>query len=235
MEILIDGPIEPGLSRQVKNALTRAGGRPVTVRINSEGGSVFEGLSIYDALAGYEGPVTTVVESAALSMGSAIALAGDEVLATPNSYLMAHGAHFDHADLSESDKQLLASMNQKLVRIYAERTGLSVEEVERLMESERFMDSEEAMALGFVDEIVGSTSRSERHLARIAAASPAFAKAVASSRLRRASRAKDIAAEFKSAVAEARALGVPSGKIPSWVERQRPGLREEYVRSFNAR
>lgn len=235
MEIHIDGPIDSGLARQVKDSLARAGGRPVVVRINSEGGSVFEGLAVFDALAGYPGQVTTVVESAALSMGSAIALAGDKVQATENAYVMAHSPHMEHDDLSESDEQLLDSMHKRLVKIYSERTGLPVEEVEELMEAERFMDSEEAMALGFVDEIVGSNSRSERHVARIAAASPAYAKAVASAKAKAATTMQSVKAEFNQAVAQAKQAGVPHGNVGTWVDRKYPGLRAKYIRAANSR
>ncbi|XZE45978.1 Clp protease ClpP [Pirellulaceae bacterium SH467] len=236
MEIHINGPIEPGLAAEVKAALRSAGGRPVTIRINSEGGSVLEGLAVYDAIAAYAGKTTAIVESAALSMASAIMLAADEVRATPNALIMAHSPHMEGEDLSESDESLLEKLHRKLRDIYSLRTGLDIEDVEELMEAEAFLDAEEAMDHGFIDAIEQPTKRSfDHHVARIAARVPAFAKAVASARSKATSNAKSLKEQFEAAVESARKAGIRPGERASWIEANHPGLRQRYVAAVNAR
>lgn len=236
MEILINGPIEPGLAKQVKDALRSAGGRPVTIRINSEGGAVIEGLAVYDAIAAYPGKTVAIVESAALSMASAIMLAADEVRATPNALVMAHSPHMGGEEASESEEALLEKLHRKLLDIYVARTGMDEDSIEELMEAESFLDAEEAIHHGFVDAIEQPTKRSfDHHVARIAARVPAFAKAVAIARSKQAINAKSLGDQFKAAVAEARAAGVPQGKQASWIEKNHPGLRQRFVAASNAR
>ena len=63
---------------------------PLDVRIDSPGGSVFQGFSIHESLKNYAGPVKAIIESAAFSISSYIPLAADEVEIAPNVYLMIH-------------------------------------------------------------------------------------------------------------------------------------------------
>ncbi|MGC7327690.1 Clp protease ClpP, partial [Mycobacteroides abscessus subsp. abscessus] len=64
----------------------------ITVRINSPGGSVFDGIAILNALRDHPATVTVVVDSLAASIASVIAMAGDEIVMNRNSQLMVHNA-----------------------------------------------------------------------------------------------------------------------------------------------
>ena len=93
-EILIYGDIGwENTARQVEDQLKEFNGEPVKVRINSGGGDVYEGIAILNALRGYSGEITVVVESLAASAASFIAVgAGSKVVIRPNAELMIHKA-----------------------------------------------------------------------------------------------------------------------------------------------
>jgi ATP-dependent Clp protease, protease subunit len=75
---------------EIIDALNGADGKPVTVRINSGGGSVFGGMAIYNALKSYRGAKTVYVDGVAASIASVIMLAGDEIHIPKNAYVMIH-------------------------------------------------------------------------------------------------------------------------------------------------
>ncbi len=81
----------------VKQQLAKAAGAPITVTINSDGGSVFEGLAIFDTLAAYPGQKKAIIANA-FSMGSVIAMAFDDREITPNGYLMIHNPMIEGED-----------------------------------------------------------------------------------------------------------------------------------------
>lgn len=141
----------------IKSALAEAGGEEITVRIDSEGGSVFNGFSIYSAFQAYEGKKTCVIESAAFSIASYVAMAFDRVQITSNGYLMIHNpsveAVGDDEDLSKQ-AELLRKLKTSMVDAYAAKTRMPPETIERMMERETYLNAEEALAAGFVDEIV---------------------------------------------------------------------------------
>lgn len=130
---------------------------PLTVRIDSAGGSVFEGFSIYSACQAYQGPKSCIIESAAFSIASYIAMAFDRVLITRNGYMMIHNPS---ADISGDDEELaskaalLAKLKASMIEAYATKTKMPPETVENMMRAETFLNAEEALAAGFVDEIV---------------------------------------------------------------------------------
>lgn len=130
---------------------------PLTVRIDSEGGSVFEGFSIYSACQAYAGPKVCIIESAAFSIASYIAMAFDRVQITRNGYMMIHNPSVetvgDDEDLAKQ-ANLLAKLKASMIEAYSEKTKMPPETVEKMMRDETFLNAEEALAAGFVDEIV---------------------------------------------------------------------------------
>lgn len=235
MEIAI-GDIVDGLAAQVRAQLKAAGGRPVVLRIHSVGGSVLEGLSLFDAIASYPGHVKAVVEGGALSMGSILALAADETEITENSFVMIHDPSYeDEGDMSENDQATLEKLRERLLSIYEQRTALDRDGIEMLMDEERFMGAEEAVEYGFASRVIPTTDRSIRAVQRLQRASAGYRLAVASARSKSASNAKALGDQFKAAIAEARTAGVPQGKQASWIEARHPGLRAKYVQAANAR
>lgn len=130
--------------------------KSVLLRINSPGGSVVDGLAIYDAIARMPQKVTTRIEGIAASMASVIALAGDEVTMSENSLYMIHnvwgGEVGGSTDLRKA-ADLMDKMGDRLVSIYMSKTGESEEQIRAWMDEETWFDSSEAVKAGFVDSI----------------------------------------------------------------------------------
>lgn len=132
-EVLIYGEIgwevtASGVIDQLKNAA----GEDVKVRISSGGGDVYEGIAIVNALRGYEGELTVVIESLAASAASFIAAGcGARVVARPNAEVMVHRAWTmqmgNSADLAKTIGDL-DRQDAKLAAIYSDKTGGSAEE-----------------------------------------------------------------------------------------------------------
>ncbi|KAK5071092.1 hypothetical protein LTS08_000274 [Lithohypha guttulata] len=148
---------------------------PISLYINSPGGSVSAGLSIYDTMQYITPPVSTIVLGQAASMGSLLAAAGTpgKRYALPHATIMMHqpsgGYSGTSADIQIHAKEILRIRNQ-LNGIYrrhlndktvADRRGreISLEEIERLMDRDYFMSAEEAKQLGVVDEVLESRKK----------------------------------------------------------------------------
>ncbi|MCT1410036.1 head maturation protease, ClpP-related [Corynebacterium accolens] len=150
------------VARQVIDELSQAGGEPVTVRLNSGGGDVYEGIAILNALRGYEGDVSIFIESLAASAASFIAAgAGGRVVARPNAEIMVHRAWTmqmgNSTDLSKTIADL-ERQDAKLAAIYAERTGGTTEQWLERMEAETWFSAQEALDAGLVDAIEDAKS-----------------------------------------------------------------------------
>jgi ATP-dependent Clp protease, protease subunit len=144
-------------AQQVKTLLSKMDQtQPLVVRIDSEGGSVFDGLSIYEAFANYPGPKKAVIESTAFSIASYIAMAFDDIEIAENGYVMVHepasSVDGTASDLTKS-AELLAKLDQSMVDAYSRKTGLSEAEARMLMQDETFLNASEALNYGFVTSI----------------------------------------------------------------------------------
>lgn len=131
------------------------GAKKLTVRINSPGGSVFDGLAIYNYLASLA-DVTTIVEGVAASMASVIALAGKTRKIAENSFFMVHSpwsAVAGTADDMRETADLLDKLAASLAGIYAKRTGKTEEEVKKWMETDTWFNGAEALYAGLATEV----------------------------------------------------------------------------------
>lgn len=127
------------------------------IHINSYGGDVFEGMAIYNLLKSRN--VTTYVDGLAASIASVIALAGKKVVMYKNTMIMIHNVWVLAAgDGDEMQKQSdrLKQINDLIVKIYMDKTGLKKDEVEALMKAETFLNAKDAKGKGFIDEIQDS-------------------------------------------------------------------------------
>lgn len=126
----------------------------ITVRINSGGGDVFDGLAIYNTLKGHPVHKVVQVDGLAASAASFIAMAGDEIRMGAGTFMMIHNARAlamgEAADMRRT-ADLLDSVSAQLANIYAGRTRRSVEDIKRLMDAETWMDPEAALREGFAD------------------------------------------------------------------------------------
>lgn len=129
----------------------------IHVRLNTPGGSVWDGMAIYQALRGHGARIVTHIEGLAASMGSVIALAGEEVRMAKGAFFMIHNPWVlilgDARELRET-ADLLEKIETNIVGIYMDRTGATEEEIRAAMDAETWYTAEEARDAGFVDAIV---------------------------------------------------------------------------------
>lgn len=152
-ESWFDDDVTPAL---FKSELTSGKGN-ITVWINSPGGDCFAAAQIYNMLRDYGGKVTVKIDGIAASAASVIAMAGDEVLVSPVSMIMIHNpatvAMGDHNDMQKAI-EMLDSVKNSIIDAYALKTGLSKGKLSSLMDNETWMDSSEAVKLGFADSVI---------------------------------------------------------------------------------
>lgn len=128
----------------------------LTVKINSQGGSVDEGFNIYNYLRGLGVPVTTVAEGMCMSIATVIFLVGNKRVA--KCELMVHAPWVGvegNAEELKSYSEELSKVQKKLEVFYAERTTLTPEEAKTLISTDRYLTPEEAVSLGFATEVIG--------------------------------------------------------------------------------
>lgn len=158
--------------------------RDVVVFINSPGGDVFAGAEIYTALRDHPGKVTVKVLGIAASAASVIAMAGDEVLMSPVSYLMIHDpwtyAVGNYREM-EHMANVLKEIGEGIIQAYTHKTGRSRDEIAKMLESETYMSAQTAIDEGFADGLLFEANLS-------AAKAPDSAKDASKGTLMRASR-----------------------------------------------
>jgi ATP-dependent Clp endopeptidase proteolytic subunit ClpP len=136
--------------------LKALGPQDVTLRINSPGGSVFDGVAIYNALKRHDGRVTVRVDGLAASIASMIAMAGDEVVMPANAMLMLHdpsGLVMGTAADMRAMAEALDKMKAGMVGAYRAKSGRDDAKIEALMQAETWFTAEEAIELGLADRI----------------------------------------------------------------------------------
>lgn len=137
--------------------------KPITMVISSPGGSLFDGLNLYNAMMASAAPVHTVCDGWAMSMAAVLLAAGHHRVARDGCIFMMHEVAGGGGGGQTSDKikgaDWFLSIENVLLQILSENSGLSVRDVTRLGEFETFWNAEEALALGFVDEVSGQKPR----------------------------------------------------------------------------
>jgi ATP-dependent Clp protease protease subunit len=133
--------------------------KDIAFYINSPGGVVTSGLSIYDTMQYIRPEVSTVCLGQAASMGSLLLPAGakDKRFALPNARIMIHqpsgGAQGQASDIEIHAREILRT-RERLNQIYVEHTGQKLKTIETAMERDKFMSPEEAKEFGLIDEVV---------------------------------------------------------------------------------
>lgn len=136
----------------------------ISMYINSPGGVVSSGLSIYDTMQYVKCKVSTICMGQACSMGSLLLTAGEPGLrfALPNSRIMIHqpsgGFKGQATDIEIHAKEIL-SLKKRLNNLYVKHTKKPLSVVEKNMERDNFMSPEEALKFGLIDKII--TTREE--------------------------------------------------------------------------
>ena len=165
--IFVSGPVHDGMSTLIVAQLlfleAENPSKDIAMYINSPGGVVTSGLSIYDTMQYIKPKVSTLCVGQAASMGSLLLAAGAEGMrfSLPNSRIMVHqpsgGYQGQATDIMIHAEETL-KLKRRLNEIYVHHTGQDLETVEKALERDNFMSPEEAKDWGLIDEIVQSRS-----------------------------------------------------------------------------
>jgi len=161
--VFLVGPVNDGVANLVVAQLlfleSENPDKDIFLYINSPGGSVSAGLSIYDTMNFIKPDVSTMCMGMAASMGSFLLMAGakGKRLALPNSRVMMHqpsgGAQGQATDIEIQAREIIKTREQ-LNRIYADRTGQPLERIASDMERDLWMSPAEAMDYGLIDQVL---------------------------------------------------------------------------------
>ncbi len=133
--------------------------KPIHLYINSPGGAITSGLAIYDTMQYIRAPVHTLCMGTARSMGSFLLMAGEpgHRMALPNASLHVHqplgGFQGQASDILIQAEEMKRTKD-RVIRLYAQYCGLNEEEVERVLDRDRFMTADEAAAWGLIDRVL---------------------------------------------------------------------------------
>lgn len=131
----------------------------ITLRVNSEGGSVIEAKAIFTMLVKNSAKINVEIEGIAASAATVVAMAGDTVSMGEHDFFMIHEARapsFRDRTADEYEKdivQLLRKVDSSIVDVYQKRTGVTRSKIEKWMKAETWFTGKEALKNGFVDSI----------------------------------------------------------------------------------
>ena len=159
--IMLTGPVEDNMANLIVAQMlflqAEDPEKEISLYINSPGGSVSAGMSIYDTMKFITNPVHTLCLGQACSMGAFLLSAGDERRALPNARIMIHqplgGARGQATDIQIQAKEI-QRMKDSLNAIIAEQTGQDISKVEKDTDRDNFMSADEACAYGLIDEVI---------------------------------------------------------------------------------
>ncbi len=168
--IFVNGPVHDGMSQLVVAQLLHLESenpkKEISMYINSPGGVVTAGLSIYDTMQYIRPKVSTLVVGQAASMGSLLLTAGEKGMrfSLPNSRIMVHQPSGGYQGQA-TDIMIHAAETQKLKdrlnAIYVKHTGQTLKKVEAALERDNFMSAEDAKDWGLIDEIVANREKAD--------------------------------------------------------------------------
>jgi ATP-dependent Clp protease protease subunit len=130
----------------------------ITVRLNSPGGDLFEGVAIYNVLKNSGKPVNVVVDGLAASAASLIAMAGDTITMGEGSMMMIHNAMamaFGNADDFRRMSDTLDTVSASAADLYVGRTKMKKSDVLEMMSAETWMSAKDAVKYGFATAVQG--------------------------------------------------------------------------------
>ena len=168
--IFITGPIEDYMANLIVAQLlfleAENPDKDINIYINSPGGSITSGMSIYDTMTYIKPDISTLCIGQAASMG-AILLAGGtsgKRFALPNSRIMIHqplGGYQGQASDFEIHAKEILSMKKKLNEILAFHTGNEVDQLEKDTERDNFMNGEDAKEYGLIDKVISEREKAQ--------------------------------------------------------------------------
>ena len=161
--IFISGPIHDGMSTLIVAQLlfleAENPKKEISMYINSPGGVVSSGLSIYDTMQYVRPKIATMCVGQAASMGSLLLAAGEQDMryCLPNSRVMVHqpsgGFQGQASDIALHAQEIL-DLKKRLNMIYVKHTNQKISAVEKALDRDNFMTSEQALEWGIIDKII---------------------------------------------------------------------------------
>lgn len=233
-EILIYGEIGTEVkATKVADQLSKIEG-DVTVRVNSPGGDVYEGIALMNSLRAHPGFVTVIIDGLAASAASFVAVGGgDRVVARPHAEIMIHsawtGAQGNAGDLTDLASSL-TRIDGNLADIYATKAGVEPASMSELMRAETWFSAQEALDAGLVDAV------EDARAPQAEVKQPIFAKAI--SRFKYAGRDSAPAPDIKTRVADPPGkenmsifdkLAEAAGTTPDELRKELSGIFNEVV------
>ena len=168
--IFITGPIDDSVATIVTAQLlfleAENPKKEISLYINSPGGIVTAGMAIYDTMQFIRPPVSTLCIGQAASMGSLLLAAGEKGMryCLPHSRVMVHqpsGGFSGQASDIERHAEDIIKIKKRLNDLYVNHTGQSYNTIEKTLDRDYFMDSEEAKKFGIVDSVIASREESD--------------------------------------------------------------------------
>jgi ATP-dependent Clp protease, protease subunit len=168
--VFVTGPVEDNMASVIVAQLlfleSENPKKEIAMYINSPGGVVTSGLSIYDTMQFIRPKVSTLCMGQAASMGSLLLTAGEAGMrfALPNARVMLHqpsgGFQGQASDIQRHAEDIM-KVKRRLNDIYVKHTGRDYDTIERTLDRDHFMSAEESKAFGIIDDVV--TKRSDEH------------------------------------------------------------------------
>jgi len=128
----------------------------ITLRVNSPGGDVFDGVAIHNALKSHKAKVTAFVDGIAASIASYIVMAADKIVMPANAFMLIHnssGFVFGNADDMRSIADDLERIDKAILATYEKRSKSTKAQLKAIMKEDRLMGADEAHTLGLADEV----------------------------------------------------------------------------------
>ena len=138
--------------------------KPISIYLNTPGGSVYAGLGIYDTMQFIKSPVSTICTGMAASMGAVLLAAGEKGkrAALPHSRVMIHqplgGIHGQASDVEITAKQIL-TLKDELYQILSDHTGQSMDKIRQDADRDYWMTGQQALDYGMIDHLYTSAKR----------------------------------------------------------------------------
>eukprot|EP00213_Chloropicon_mariensis_P001676 CAMPEP_0197470900 /NCGR_PEP_ID=MMETSP1309-20131121/1719_1 /TAXON_ID=464262 /ORGANISM="Genus nov. species nov., Strain RCC998" /LENGTH=232 /DNA_ID=CAMNT_0043008169 /DNA_START=34 /DNA_END=732 /DNA_ORIENTATION=+ len=161
--VFVNGPVNDQMSSLIVAQLlfleSEGTKKPISMYINSPGGSVTSGLAIYDTMQYIANPIHTLCVGQACSMASILLSAGTpgQRRALPNARVMIHqpsgGAQGQATDIAIRAQEILA-LRERLNQIYVQHTHQHISVIEESVERDHFMSAEQAKEFGIIDEVI---------------------------------------------------------------------------------
>ncbi len=168
--VFVTGEVEDGMASLIVAQLlfleSENPSKDISMYINSPGGSVTAGLAIYDTMQYIRPKIATVCIGQAASMGSFLLAAGEPGMrvALPNARIMVHqpsgGARGMASDIEIQAREILR-IRKRMNDLYVQFTGRTLEEIEKAMDRDTFLEADEALKFGLVDKVFATRPDAE--------------------------------------------------------------------------